>query len=250
MATLEETLSQAEPLERVEWLVYSANWYEQEADRRARHSASSRMSAEEAQELADFRAFETVLRQQADVDLYREVNRGVVDSAGEVRWTQRPRVRRNAAQSNRKQDETEAAMAKDGRSAAIAKAMEREAPERPGDGKAHSSTVELANGLVGLRRSEYATGSRRDRIAANEAHAGLNTHLNRLARQEIARNERNRNRGTGGPLPEAATAGLGTTSRNLAADGRSGSAGTPTTTTHRKDDRERGHSLDPRQGQI
>jgi hypothetical protein len=246
MATLEDTLSQAEPLERVGWLVYSANWYERKADRHARQPASSKTSAVEAREFA---GFASVLRQQADIELHREINRRVTDSIDQVRWWQRRQVSRRAARANRELERTAAMMAEDGRSAALDDVGAREAPVRPGGGALDASIEEKAQRLVVLRLSAYATGGTGDAGAANEAHGLLNLHLNRLARTEIAHNDLNRNQSTA-VLPGATTFGLGRPTRAPSADPRRDGARTSTTSTDQTNGTQRGKGIPRQLGQF
>lgn len=247
MATLENTLSQAEPLDRVGWLVYSANWYEQKADRHARQPASSGISAAEA---GEFAGFASVLRQQADIELHREINRRVADSIDQVRWWQRWQVSRRAAQANRELEMTAATMVEDGRSAAIAEAGAREAPARPDGAALDASIEEKAQRLVVLRFSAYATGGTGDVIAANEAHALLNQHLNGLARKEIAHNELHRNQSTGAPLPGATALGLGRPTRSTSADPRRDASRTSITPTDPNNGTQRGQGIHRQQGKF
>lgn len=247
MATLQDALSRAEPLERVGWLVYSANWYERKADRfYARQPASSGISAAEAREFA---GFASVLRQQADIELRREINRRVTNGIDQVRWWQRWQVSRRAARDDRDLEKTAATMAEDGRSAAIAEAGAREAPVRR-EGALDASIEEKAQRLVVLRLSAYATGGTGDAIAANEAHALLNQHLNRLARQEIAGNDLHRNQSTGAPLPAAVALGLRTPTRFPSADPRRDSSRTSTTPMNPGNATQRGHGIHPQQGKF
>lgn len=247
MATLQDTLSQAEPLERVGWLIYSANWYEWKADRHPRQSASSRTSAAEAREFAGFAA---LLRQQADIELGREINRRVTNSVDQVRWWQRLQVSRRAARADRELEKTVAAMAEDGRAAGIDKVGAREAPARPAESALDAALEEKAQRLVQLRLSAYATGAPGDAIRANDAHGRLNLDLNRLALKEVAHNELHRNQRTGAPLPGATTSGLRKLTRALSVGPSRDSARPSTTSTNPNNATQREKGIQPRQGNF
>ncbi|MGA4544902.1 hypothetical protein ACPA54_33405 [Uniformispora flossi] len=244
MATLEDTLSQADPLERVGWLVYSANWYERKADRYARQPAASEISDAEAREFA---GYASVLRQQADVELQGEINRRVMNSIDQVRWWQRRQVRHRVARADRELEKTAATMAEDGRSAAVAEAGAREAPVRLGKGVLDASIGEKAQRLVALRLSAYVTGGTRDAKAANEAHALLNQHLNLLARKEIARNDLHQNQSA--PRPGATTFGLRRPTRS-SADPRTDSTRTSTTSTDQNNGTQRNQGFHRQHGNF
>lgn len=249
MATLEDRLAQAEPLERVGWLVYSANWYERKADLQAREPASSETSVAEA---AEFAGFASVLRQQADIELHREINRRVTNSIDQGPWRQRRQVSRRASRADRELEKTAATMAEDGRSAAVAEAVAREAPSRPGGGALDASIEEKAQRLAALRLSAYTTGASADAIAANEAHGLLNLHLNRLARTEIPRDALDRGRSTGAPPPGATTSGLRRPTRAPSAGPRrdGDSARTSTSSADQTHGTQRGEGLERRPGKF